>query len=752
MRGLSSSGGGGRRAVAFVVLLILHLLPSHLAAQEVPVTGQVLDRVSQLPVGDVSVTAGPVEVATDRDGRFLLPAVAAGAEIVFQRLGYLPRTVKLDHDRAVAGGSPALEVLLDPEPVLLSEVAVEARQGALLAAGTALAVSNLDGEELNATGGTTVAEGLDGLEGVSMSYTGSWGSRAVLRGLSGERLAVLVDGNRVSRACTFGMDQGLATIDPATVERVEVLTGPGSALYGSGNLGGVINVVTRRTPGEGFGGELRMRGSSGIPGGALGLTMGTDVGSVRLEGSLDGASFSDYRAPVGDVHGSSYRQLTADLRADWSPSQSQLLSVKGQYYAGRDIGWPMRGGAEIPEESRKSIAADWSLQRGGTVDGVSARAFFQRLDHHMVMSMVMPGMGGMPMTSLTDAVSFSETAGGRGQLRLRPGQGIYADVGFEANHLLAEGTRWTERQMGMNPPTELSFRSWPGVRILDVAAFAQAEWAALPRLTVSAGARLDRVSRRADDREGTVEWIPTGNAGLRLDLTRSLHLRSSVGSGYRTPDPLELFGLALRPDGFVYRGSSDLQTERSLNVEATLALERSRFGASVTAFDNRLRDLVVPALAGDSVAGRPVREYRSLGESTLQGVSGSLDVRPGWDLALSATASWTRGEDPETGNALPMIPPLEGSVSVRRDFAGPLRWVEVEWAGADRQERVYTPAGEVPTAGWAVTHLRTGFGLAGSRVVLGVENVFDHLYRGHLDPMTLYRPGRNAFVRVSRSF
>lgn len=745
MRGFSVSGGAGYRPVAFVVLLILQLLPSHVAAQEVPVTGHVLDRVSHLPVGDVAVTVGQVQVMTDRDGHFVLPAAPAGAEVVFQRLGYVARTVQID------GGSP-LEVLLDPEPVMLSALAVEARQGALLAAGTALAVGQVDRDELTATGGSTVAEGLDGLEGVSMQYTGSWGSRAVLRGLSGERLAVLVDGNRVSRACTFGMDQGLSTIDPATVERVEVLTGPGSALFGSGNLGGVINVVTRRTSGEGFGGEVRMRGSSGVPGGGLGLSLGTDVGSVRLEGSVDGASFGDYRDALGQVDGSSYRQVTADLRADWAPDESQLLSVKGQYYAGRDIGWPMRGGAEIPEESRKSIAADWSLQRGGTLDGVSARAFFQRLDHHMVMSMVMTGMGGMPMTSLTDAVSFSETAGARSQLRFRPGQGIYADVGVEANHLLAEGTRWTERQMGMNPPSELSFRSWPGVRILDVAAFAQGEWAVLPRLTVSAGARMDRVSRTAAQEASTVEWIPTGNAGLRMDLTSSLHLRTSVGTGYRTPDPLELYGLALRPDGFVYRGSADLETERSLNVEATVALERPRFGASVTAFNNRLSDLVVPALAGDSVAGRPVREYRSLGESTLQGVSGSLDLRPGWDLALSATASWTRGEDPETGNALPMIPPLEGSVSVRRDFGGALRWAEVEWTGADRQERVYEPAGEIPTAGWAVTNLRTGFSLAGSQLVVGVENVFDHLYRGHLDPMTLYRPGRNAFVRITRSF
>jgi outer membrane receptor protein involved in Fe transport len=81
-----------------------------------------------------------------------------------------------------------------------------------------------------------------------------------------------------------------------------------------------------------------------------------------------------------------------------------------------------------------------------------------------------------------------------------------------------------------------------------------------------------------------------------------------------------------------------------------------------------------------------------------------------------------------------------------------VRWAEAEWQGAYRQRRVAASIGEVQTPGWGAVNLRAGAVLAGSELTLGVENLFDHLYRGHLDPYTLFRPGRNFFVRVSRAF
>ena len=715
-------------------------------AQTTEVTGRVLDASTGRGIAAANIHTGATQSITDTQGRFRLIGAAIGAEVHVERLGYTPLVL------TIVGAT--MDVSLEPAPVLLETMVVEALGDAMLAHNSSLAVSRVDESMIDASAGTSLAESLDQAEGISVSRVGSWGSRPSLRGLSGERLAVLVDGNRISRACTFGMDMGLATIDPATVERIEILTGPGSTAYGSGNVGGVINVVTRRpTSDRPLSGELRAHGSSAVPGGGLGGSLAVAGQSYAVRANLDGAGFGDYRTAESVVQTSGYRQLTADVKLDVDPTASQRISVGAQYYGARDIGWPMQGGATIPEESRASFSTDYGWQRGrGLVDGLSVRAYFQKLDHHMVMSMTMAGMGGAPVTSLTDGQSYSETAGGRIQLRLKPSERVDLDVGTETTRIFAEGTRWIERQTGSAMPMRQTFHTWPGVKVLDVGAFVQGDFAATPKLGVTGGARLDRVDRRADLGDRKKEWVTTGNLGVRTEVTRWLAARATVGVGYRTPDPMELYGIALKPDGFIYRGRADLETEKSLNAELTLTASRSGLAASVTGFTNHLTNMVQPTAVGDSVSGRPVREYQNLGEARLSGVSGSLLSELPVSFTVEANATWTHGEDPATGIARPAIPPLEGGVALRRTFGESLRWAEVEWEGALRQNRIASAIGEVATPEWTVMHVRANANVAGAEVTFGVENVLDELYRGHLDPYSLHRPGRNLFARVSRGF
>ncbi|MGE0159875.1 MAG: TonB-dependent receptor [Gemmatimonadales bacterium] len=705
-----------------------------------------IDASNSRPVEAANVHAAGAQSITDEQGRFRLIGVPTGSEIHVERLGYRPVAT------IVAG--PTLDVSLEPAPVSLEAMVVEALGEAMIAQNSSLAITEIDESTITASAGTSLAEALDSHEGVSVSRVGSWGSRPALRGLSGERLAVLIDGNRVSRACTFGMDMGLATVDPATVERVEILTGPGSTAYGSGNIGGVINVVTRRADADRpLSGEVRANGSTAIPGGGIGGSINVADHALAVRASVDASSFGDYHTPSGTVATSSYRQLTGDVKLDVEPSSAHRFSLGTQYYGARDIGWPMQGGAQIPEETRVSVSGEYAFQHGGALlDGLTARAYFQKLDHHMVMSMTMPGMGGATMTSVTDGKSYSETSGGRLQLRLSPARALDLDVGSEVTNVHAEGTRWTERTMGTMMPTRETFHTWPGVNVLDIGAFVQGDVQVSSALTATGGVRLDHVDRSADVGDSKQEWVPTGNVGLRASLTRWLSARGTVGFGFRTPDPMELYGLALRPDGFVYRGRADLGTERSLGTEITLTAAHGGVVAAVTGFDNRVTDMVAPANVTDSISGRPVREYQNLAEARIRGLSATVQSELPAAFQVEARATWTHGEDPERDAPLPSIPPLEGGLALRRDFGGIVRWAEAEWQGAYRQRRVAASIGEVETPGWGTFGVRAGATLAGSDVTLGVENVFDHLYRGHLDPYTLYRPGRNFFVRVSRAF
>ena len=739
------------------------------------VTARVLDAITQEPLADAAAsTAAPVSrgsaaVTTDAAGRFTLSVVGDSALVTVRRVGYRPITLTLRAD-----AEPA-EIRLQRAPIVLTSIIVTAAANAVappgrgVGEGSHLALSTTSRETIAARPAPALAEAMEGTEAVSTSRPGGWGSKAFVRGLGGERVVVLLDGNRLNRACNVGMDGGLATVNPDNVERVEVLSGPGSTLYGSGNVGGVINIVTRG-PREDvpLTGELRMTASSAVPGGRAGGTVWGRRDRVAFTTSLDAASYGDQRSPRGTIDASSFRDATLDASGTYGLGLSHRLDARVQRYAGRDVGYPGAGDASIPEEDRLLLALDygWQASRGihdgasrgvhdsasrGILDGVNAKLYLQSLDHHMTMAMVKPPamMGGMPMRMETDARSNTDTWGGRAQARLAPARAVGLDAGIEATQWNAEGTRWIERQT-MGGTTTMVLRTWPGVRVADVGAFAQSMIKVAPRLDASVGGRLDDVVRRADGFATTTEWVPSGNAGLRVAFAGEYYARVGAGVGYRIPDPTELYGLLLRPDGYLYMGEPGLNTETSRSVELSIGRASRRARVSATLFRNRITDFISTVVTGDSVSGLPVRQYRNVADARIDGVTGSASFAASSRFECRATAGYTRGENSATGAPLPSIPPFEATVAARVTPRPSWPWIEPEWTGAARQRRVDAMQGEASTPGFSIVNLRAGRAIGRMSVTIGAENLFDASYRHHLDPSRVSRPGRNAFVKIAR--
>lgn len=725
--------------------------PLALAAQQrATMRTTISDARTHLPIAAVAVSTQEVTVFSDAHGHVTL-VVADTATLMVRRVGYRARTL-----RAFAFGE---RLTLDPEPTLLSVVTVQEPKPNTIASGTALTVGTVSREQLEASAAPALAEAMKGTEGISVQRPGAWGGKAFIRGLGGERVAVLIDGQRVNRACTSGMDQGMATIDPATVERIEVLSGPGSTLYGSGNVGGVINVVTRRIgAGVSRSGEVRAAASSAVPGGSLGASAFARFRQTDLSFSADASSFGDYRAPTGTVNESGLRTLSLDGKFNWYPVVTQRVAVQSSVYEGRDIGYPGATGATIPRESRYEGAVEWGAQlTRGRLDAVSARVFAQRLEHDMSMRMQMT-MNGMPMTQITDARSHSLTSGARAQLRVLPASGMTLDLGAEAVEWRAEATRLTQR-VAMPAPAPTVFHTWPDARILDAGAFAQGEWRAAPRITFSAGARIDRLTKRADGWANDDEWISTGNAGLSARVGAGFTVRGSYGVGYRVPDPTESFGVQLRPDGFVYRGTPSLRTEMAHNAELGLLWDR-QLGARVvalsgTVFQNDLRNLIAPVLSpGELIGNRPVRVYANVSRAQMRGItsSASLNARSGNRITL--TAQRLLGDNRTDGTPLALVPPSEATLTTHLVLRGADRkpWIEGSWRVVAGQSRIATASGEQATPGFGTLDLRGGLMWNGVRATVGMENVFDRAFREHVDPGTILRPGRNVFVRLVSSF
>lgn len=480
------------------------------------------------------------------------------------------------------------------------------------------------------------------------------------------------------------------------------------------------------------------------------MTLRHRGGALETDLSVDVARYGDYRAPGGTVEGSSFEQQSATLALRRALTARQTATLEAQFYDARDIGFPAMANTSIPMEQRYMLAAEHGWQRsGGVVDGVATRAYVQRLEHHMTTTMMKSTPGG-PMAMTTDARSHSVAWGGRSQIRLIPAAGSLVDAGVELAGWDAEASRYTGRG---NVMPDIDLHTWPGVRLADLGAYAQGEVPLGRRVTASGGIRVDHVWRTADGREGEDEWVGTGNVGARVALPAGFSLRAGWGAGYRTPDPTELFGVAIKHDGFIYAGNADLRTETSRNLEAGLAWERARFGGSVTAFRNAISDMIAPRLSpGDSLYGMPVRVYANLQSARITGGAVTAHATPITSVSFSASGAWTRGTDDDTGAPLVAIPPLEGTMSTRVSIGRGLDWAEVAWRAASGQERVAAQAGEQPTPGYGLLDVRSGATVLGTEVVAGLENVFDRAYRSHLDSRRIDRTGRNLVLRMTRRF
>ncbi|MDP5208506.1 TonB-dependent receptor [Microbulbifer sp. 2205BS26-8] len=206
------------------------------------VSGQITDTAGQ-PISDasVSVAGSRVQTKTDADGRFTLNTADSNAtNLHIKAPGFSHETVRLD-----ATGSELLRVTL--HRTMIEQIDVTATPLHASAMESAQPVSVLAGDNLRRKQSSTLGETLKDAVGVHSSYFGPVASSPIVRGLNGPRVLIAQNGLDVSDASRVGPDHVVAT-EAMTAEQIEILRGPATLFYGSGAIGGVINVVDDRVP------------------------------------------------------------------------------------------------------------------------------------------------------------------------------------------------------------------------------------------------------------------------------------------------------------------------------------------------------------------------------------------------------------------------------------------------------------------------------------------------------------------------
>ena len=708
-----------------------------------------------LPGATVSVPALRVGALTDAAGHYRLDVPASGpARVVFRFVGYA------EESRTVTVGAAAttLDVALAPSFIEASTVTVTARARESDVLSTPQSVAVVDAQALARNGAGTPFEALDEVAGVRLLRTGPAVAKPVVRGLTAQRVLVVADGVR-QEGQGWGDEHG-PEVGAADVDRIEVVRGPSSLLYGSDALGGVVQTTRAdlfAAPSP-LGGALTLGGLSGTRQGDAALTLGGRGGRWAYEGRLGGLRAGQLATPDGLVPNTAQEQATVSARVGYRLGDRGALAAEVGRFTNRlglfEPDGSSGAGRYAIAQPNQRVQHDRAVLRTDVPVGPHRLDVVTALQQNRRREFSPEGGPDAPELSLRLTTGTADV-----RLHHAPVGPVFGTVGasgfVQRNETLAEETLI------------------PGGTTLNGAVYV-AEQVVFPTLTLDAGLRLDA---RALDVDETPDLgvaaqsrryaALTGAVGAAWQPGGGLSLGANLGRAFRAPTLQELFGNGVHEGTLRFeRGDADLTPETGLALDGVVRFLSPHVYAEVSAFVNALDGYVYPRPTGeaDPESGFQVYDFDQA-DARLVGAEFRLDVHPHalHGLGLHLSGDVVGGTNRDTDQPLPFVPParLRAAVEYRGDRLGPARDVEARvgptFTAAQRRSEL---ADEVPTAAYTVVDLSVsatfplGPGLA-LTPVLAVDNLFDAAY---VDPLSRYRPygvlapGQSARLSVRLAF
>lgn len=632
-------------------------------------------------------------------------------------------------------------------------------------------ISTVSAEDLLTQGSRTVPQALDFEPGVFVQQTNLGGGSAIVRGLTGEQVLLLMDGIRLNNATTrSGPTQYLNLVDPFLVDRIEVLRGPGSVMYGSDALGGVVNVVPRRREALTCEpcAEVSLRGnlSTATEGGTVGARY---EGSWRGVGFVGGAQFHRFEdLHVGDGERqdhTGYDGLASDLRLELAPRPGQRLALGYQFHEDREVPRTdaIESGANLAFEFDPQRRQLLYLDARGSTPGATLESWRFNVNAQRWDEGRFEVRSASPTRErrLYDRV---DTVGAFGHVSLRLHGDHRVTAGFELYHdEVYSRRRDTNTTTGVTTPANPRYPT--GSTWTPLGLYVQDEWTPAPCWFVVAGLRYSRYDLHTgarplanppveEDDASTDAW--TGSLGLSVEVARGWRVFGSVAQGFRAPnvDDTTVFDRAATG---IEVPNPDLDPERVVSYEAGFKADSGRVRAGLSGWYARFADLIQRVPTGDVIDALPVSTRRNVAEAEMLGGEAWLDVDlcDGW--RGFGSVSYVRGTNLENDQPLNKIPPLNGLVGARwtrcdgRLFLEPyLRWAgrQLRLSPADQADFRVGPDG---TPGWVTANVRVGYDVDARRsFVVEAGNLFDERYKHHGSGVE--GPGRHLTLSFSVTF
>ena len=786
-----------------IFVFLLFLAGSHIIGQEFSISGIVLDSKSGLPLQDASVIlSGQLSVTANNEGSYIIKAMSAGRyNVKVSHIGYKSISVPV----VIGQGSNRKDFYLEPSPIELDEVIVSAEKKEKYLRDTPYSEALVGKDKIENKSYQSLSDALQQESGVALLRDGIWGTEVSIRGLNRENIVTLVDGNRISTSTDVAAR--LSMINLNDVDRIEIIKGASSSIYGSGATGGIINIVTKAPKqyssfslnGDVSAGYNSVNNLSAFSGS---LFTGNSFLSSKFSGSYRKAQ--NVQTPSGELKNSQFEDYSLSGTIDVFPFDNQTLKLDYQLFKALNIGipgssvFPDKADVRYPDEKRELISAGYEIRNiSNVLYKISLKYSHQFIERNVE---------NIPYTVQTVAASGTTPAKRVSVLKITPGAEHNSNnIQFQGNLLLAENNNliigvdyWDRHYTGHREKYQLiealnsagtvvsvtnkiiEEKPLPDSKFKSLGFFAQNETELLnDKLILSIGARYDLIEVSGDKTlnpiyeivNGIINYSPStqkvlwneinaknssysGNIGLKYALAPSLDVTLSAGLSFRSPSLEERFQY-IDQSSYVRVGNPDLKPEKGKSADFGIRYYSSNLKIISSIFMNYFNDLVTE-LSG-TYEGRSAYIKTNIGEARIYGFDFRADYAFIDNFIFHLTASYVKGDDITSGGNLPEIAPLNSNIGIKFPL--------FEKLSADFSSSIYFPqnnvaAGELTTPGYACfnLYLESGsfnFNPVNIKISAGCENIFDKEYRNHLSTTRGYlttEPGRNVFVKLTTNW
>ncbi len=778
------------------ILLLTFWFPFSLSATEGPsestITGQVLDKQNN-PLAYVQVILEPTNRGdvTDERGKFQISNLPTGQyKVTFQLIGY--ETFKKSVVIASSKETFELKIEMTPTIIELGDVLVTASRNTESVHEVPQFVSVINPRKIRERNNQQTPELLREEPGLTVQKTNQGGGSPIMRGLKANKLLFLVDGIRLNNSTYRGGNtQYLNTVDSGTLDRVEIVHGPISVLYGSDALGGAINLITKSP-------QLTLDGKPTFGGSAsaslstadetktsnFNVMTGNSKWGLIIKGSFK--SFGDISR--GSSGGSS---LMNRLRND---SRTNRVLNKKQSPNGYDS-YDLSSKALVRLSHLQELTFAAQLNRQNSVPrydvvetlGDSVRLFdpqerdlfymtYVNKTHSRLFNKFTVTASLHRQLERRRRIKFGSTNETFDQFRTRTtGLQVNFNKLFGSNHQLVYGSEFyfdqvATKSSGRDLITAIESRRAPlfpdGSSFLTLGVFAQDAFHILPKWKLILGGRFSTTQLKApfeDDAAnlqnfGTIEQTNssvTGSLGSRFAISKKLSFVTNIAQGFRTPnlDDVSKLGPG-KGKSFFDVPNADTKPEKTLSIDGGFKIFSNGLRANVFGFYNSIKDLLVRQPAefngatfvieeGDTLA---VFHKENTGKAYTTGIALNAEFSVTPDLVLLGNLSYTYGQNTSNSEALSSIPPFGGLLGLR--WRQNKYWAELHSRFAAEQTRLSLedqadlriPEGGTP--GWYTLNLKLGTDITEAvSLKVAVMNILDRNYREHLSGFNA--PGRN---------